>query len=867
MHLDPVSISHVEQDLPTENQHPELPKVTSFPRATTLLNKVVSPKPTEQLGALSKQITENKAKASLWATAAKTAKTVGLLLGVLVGAVVGGGLALISSPLIALGYVIYRIVPTKFKTEKQKLTKSIETMKKTEELDKLNTMKGALISLISSKKVNQDSPAEQIAEHSIAYLTDGLKICLEGPKKDKIIQNKQASQILRRLKSFGLLTPQWINAIKKPEVQDFFSESFRNQSPDVVADALADIIKNNDVFITQEQLKNILEAPFEDINIPTEANIKEFKNKFDNLYDIFKDDANKNPTKANREFIQNLRELIKDPVYQYLKEDSSQPAIHLIHRCVSDIWNKAPALSAYIEVGAEIIGMTLKPKEEHGKTLTAEKQAEKSKSGKDIAELIEKSHKKVTSIYSTDHGIPAKAVYAATHLRQALGSMNSEGEGSFAQFLSRGKYDSHGTLSNNPSLQGTTSLKWGEGDATINNCYGGSPTIGDDEIAPEFEALLQAAENEQLKDPKNRDSTIPMVVNYNNLQDLNKKTGENARSSAIMKLNEKYPLSFRGTTFSKDSALYMMNKQKDVVWESPKQFGPEMKKQLEKCFDDPKNVEHGFYFHGKKEDWSPIFNEVIDSAVKHFSSRSLAKERNKIRQLEGQILECLGKQPPDNEGAALKKAELIKEKKVFQGAFQEYVYSMLNAVLEMESIKSLAEQGIKDPKIMAISACKENIDRGGMENTKYMYLRLSKGERHRATKITTVAHLRAIAVRDRAILEKRMPQVLNFLKTTDPDDFNTSLGTLIEKLGYKASQMRFESANTSEMQEEHEDIIKKPAQPPTPRDQILSQISETPLITITDTPLPKTPEVIKLEQTSKKISSLSSQSGLVPSDE
>ena len=70
----------------------------------------------------------------------------------------------------------------------------------------------------------------------------------------------------------------------------------------------------------------------------------------------------------------------------------------------------------------------------------------------------------------------------------------------------------------------------------MNNCYGGSPTIGDHLIAPEFEAAIQAAENNQLSPKEARDPAIPMVVIYNNLQNLDKKHGEGPRSRTIMLL-------------------------------------------------------------------------------------------------------------------------------------------------------------------------------------------------------------------------------------------------------------------------------------------------------------------------------------------
>ena len=135
-----------------------------------------------------------------------------------------------------------------------------------------------------------------------------------------------------------------------------------------------------------------------------------------------------------------------------------------------------------------------------------------------------------------------------------------------------------------------------------------------------------------------------------------------------------------------------MKKEEDVIWKNPEQFGTHLLSEFERSFN-PNETGHGFYFHGTFEQWKPIFEKAIETANAHFNTV---------------IRGHSSKFSPEE----------------LQGAYIEYVYSLLNAANEMESLKILIERGIDIPMVMAISACKENIDRGGMENTKYMYIRL-----------------------------------------------------------------------------------------------------------------------------------------------
>ena len=131
-------------------------------------------------------------------------------------------------------------------------------------------------------------------------------------------------------------------------------------------------------------------------------------------------------------------------------------------------------------------------------------------------------------------------------------------------------------------------------------------------------------------------------------------------------------------------------KKKPHVWAGADSFGKEMLEQLQKGIG-PHTKGHGFHFPGTTEKWTPIFQKAIFNAQLTFSKSS----------------ECEG-----HEAYELK------------GAFQEYVYSLLQKYVEVDAAKKLIDHGIKNPTVTAIRACKENIDRGGAANMLYMHLSL-----------------------------------------------------------------------------------------------------------------------------------------------
>lgn len=617
---------------------------------------------------------------------------------------------------------------------------AIRNMKYKEELDKFKTVQSVL--------------KENGGLSKLENFTSSLTKILNESQFEK---NRSVRLILRALCLKHSFNPQWLEFLNDYEVISRLSFTNGIVNPDflkIVSIKHPDLSHALNCLSLQDWKDISIEAHNTTIsNNEIAVEVKKFEILIADLLTVLSNSqAAKDPIRANQKFISAFRKVLTSSVYLALKEDSSIPSIKFLHLLANAIWNKTPSMEAYRDLGNNIITNTLPDCPlETNLPLT----------GEVIAEALDLSHRKMEKIHYTAKGWKALLNYSVIHPYQSLGSLASEG-GMHRQIpasMGLGEYDSHGNNSNNPSLQGVTTITFENGgEAKVNNCYGGTPTIGDHFIAPEFEAILQAAENNQLAKEISRDHEIPQMVNYNNLQNLHKEHGEGPRSRTIMLLNKKYPLSFRGATFSKDSSLYLMKKPEHVVWNGkPGDFGMIMLNQLQNSFN-PLQKNHGFYFYGCLDQWQPIFQNVILSANAHFE--------NFLEKIQPTLSKHLAPQ-------------------ALQGAYQEYVYSLLKTVIELDSISTLNSRGISNPTTMVITACKENIDRGGIENTKYLYLRLQNmNQRERLNLILGAMHSRALSCRDRIILRARIPQILNFMKTTSPEEFNNQQASLLRNLGY-----------------------------------------------------------------------------------
>jgi hypothetical protein len=243
---------------------------------------------------------------------------------------------------------------------------------------------------------------------------------------------------------------------------------------------------------------------------------------------------------------------------------------------------------------------------------------------------------------------------------------------------------------------------------------------------------------------------IPHAISYNNLQSIeNPNSAEGMRSLELSKLNYEYPSSLDCYTLSKDTKSHMMNDLKSgkdkgvdlkqemhvtdskVVWSSCNSYEVTMFAEfLGVSNQDAKRLMVGglnqreeqvifnnaesFKIEGrsKKKDCGFYF-----PARNHYEARkwvdiiqvSLRQAKRNLDSVDKEVL----KSTLDAKGNPTQKTLYH-----FRKAFREQSYYLIRQQAQLGTCRDLADQGIEDPEMIAITACKENIDRGGMENFK-----------------------------------------------------------------------------------------------------------------------------------------------------
>lgn len=645
---------------------------------------------------------------------------------------------------------------------------AILRMKDVEEKNKFDSMKNVLIN--AGNDLATASAEEIAAKYTKAIHFNKERIAC-------IVADLCKRLILRELSRHERFSPYWMPNLAEWKIR---LENFHQDSAiDVISSLPKDFEGADDLQAAITVLlctANGIETPFAQklhsklhqkyhqllsISKNLEANVAEFKSIFALMVSGLQDPAgvhHVDPAQANRSFIETYRKLLGHPVYQSLKMTDLQPFVALLHDFAIAIWNDVHILDEYRAVGRAII---VDGNLEYEEIDTNEPYGANAM----LSDKLKASQEVVADCHYDNDRLISKIAYAAMHFWQVMGTLASEGGMArhIPALFGVDQYDSHGTLSNNPSIQGTSTWKGPEIEGRVNNCYGGSPTIGDHQIAPEFMALLQAVENNLSAPEKRRRQKVPSKVIFNSLQNIDKVHGEGPRSRTIMLLNEAYPLSFTGVILAKDAPLYLMKSSEDIIWENSRQFGTVFKEKLMQGVNAPDETGHGFYFFGSPQKWEALFDKIINRVNGQFSE--------------------------NHHGLSLQK------KRNLQAAYQDYVYSLLIAAIECQQIHTLNLSGIENPLITEITACKENIDRGGMENTKYMYLRLplvDEEDKHLSAAeqleyLVGIMNSRSISARNRAILRDRMPQILAFIEVVSPESFNQTLTDLLADLKLEAT--------------------------------------------------------------------------------
>jgi len=187
-------------------------------------------------------------------------------------------------------------------------------------------------------------------------------------------------------------------------------------------------------------------------------------------------------------------------------------------------------------------------------------------------------------------------------------------------------------------------------------------------------------------------------------------------------------------------------------WDTAEELGNIMMNELKRSFD-PNEKGHGFYFPGSLKTWEPSFKEVIKDANHHFDK--LIKDNPNLKK---------------------------EEKEQLQGAYIEYVYTLLDSRIELQSVKTLENRGLKNIIVTIIKFCKENVDRGAMENLKYLYYKLG-GAVDKIALYIGCAFGRALQVRDRLPLPQRMINVLSLFSIVPQETFKKVQEKYAEELG------------------------------------------------------------------------------------
>ncbi len=487
--------------------------------------------------------------------------------------------------------------------------------------------------------------------------------------------------------------------------------------------------------------------------------------------------------KANYEALQILREAFQSDAYQHLKEDESNAYVKMLHDINLKLYEETPLLDAYQEYGfncMEDAGVTRDEVREM-KTDTTENRAVFET--KMMTAWTNLKNNKLSKIFGRIRSIVVNKLSALRSQMTSLG------------------YDPRGEGENNAGAfyKETVNLK-DDRTGEIVNVFTPSPTLGG-VVSPEYRAALQAMQNHRLNPPEelNRSEeemqffeeeiseqklSRPGGWVYVNHQDITKGAksvlskvimrlneelplgAESARSKVIMRLNEEFPFSFKGITLTKDSKFYQAGMSHDVSWKKVKQkkfnspgdlnrnfteLSNDFRKELlhENNFSvDKSHKGKGFYFPGKVEDWKKDIDNALNEADT-FIHKVIKDNNVSYDQLTPQDIWEL------------------------EAVYKEFVYAALSKAAE---IKMLQQMGGNKNKILLTKACKENIDRGGAENAKSLWIIGRKNE-----DVLGCFFSRAAMGRFRAILPHRFQHFRSCIKWSSQDLFNQHLKEYLNK--------------------------------------------------------------------------------------
>ena len=546
------------------------------------------------------------------------------------------------------------------------------------------------------------------------------------------------------------------NAEEESRLQKIRSVEFV-YSKEKDADLVVHVLKD-DQTINEEGLSEDVSSHLIDLIDPDSLNSKDTKDFVTAILALDRaiHHASKDPGAQNVEITKKLRAALNCRAYQAMKADPECQAVKYLHRLAYAMHTSGGSATSQVTLADNLLSYGAKPE----KALEAPEapapegqvsQASPNPFGQNVVRQFEQANKVGRkNLDLADGGPIASVAYALKHPGQIRGVV--AGLGGWKRKLMGQKYDPH-LLSNNSSLQGTTRITVGQGESStsttseVENIYGPSPTVGND-IAPEFLALCQGAENNlswALKqEDKTPDPTLPTKIVFINLQKWDRSAGEGTRSAAAMRLNETFPNVCKMITLSMDSELYRMKDAKkdmpSINWPGAEKFGVDLLNKLLDGVDSQRTREPGCYFPPSFD--KELLTKAIDQATKKF----------------GQYTACKG-------------PEAYK----LLGAYQEYVYQLIQRQMEIDAVKELHALGLKEGKVIVKASCKEHADRGGMHGMALAYLRSGGGggedNAENIKQIVGAGLYRALVAKKRMVQEERIDHPLAMMELISPREF------------------------------------------------------------------------------------------------
>jgi hypothetical protein len=441
-----------------------------------------------------------------------------------------------------------------------------------------------------------------------------------------------------------------------------------------------------------------------------------------------------------------LRKAMQEPCYLAFCEEEDFPLTHFLHALVFASYTQPCLLDAFYRIGKPFLEHT---EQDHLKAHVKHARHTATKHGLVVEDISLR--------YIWDNFYVAWGTYLSTTFGRKL-----------VERLGLKKYDPRGDLGNNAGAL----FEIRERVAVLGRqvltrvIYTPSPTIGD-EPAPELLAFLQALENRHFmtQERLQKDAFPYLTWIYVNLQNLSSEH-EGERSYQLMKLNEKYPLSFRAITLAQDSLFYkasLTRQAKNQREEAEKEascFDEQYKKLMQEELMNPCNwqlserkhrLDTGYYF--ADETWKEILPQLVDMAFSLVTTYEMPESFEYSKNVWNWYQKA---------------------------CFRELVHVAIISYHHAQSAYLLAQKVQQDACLVLTCACKESIDRGAKVNATLLWA-LGKDTHKWHEAVFCALHGRALVTRQRLILHSRVEPFYALLLVAKQSDVQ-KLITDVQKL-------------------------------------------------------------------------------------